>query len=332
MFRIFIVIVLVLLAALGAAALYTMWQTGKINARFKPDGVLIDVDGTKIHLTDSRPKGPEKATILLVHGASGNEAEMRLALGAQLLALHYRVISIDRPGMGWSDAVPEPASAAPDGQANLIRRALEKHGVSKAIVVVHSLAGAIGLRLALDHQKFVEGLLLISPVTHPWPGGIALHYTISASQWGGLFNNTLALPFGQLLMNTAVASVFAPQDPPQQYAETVKLPLVLRSEMFGNNARDVAGLYSFVARQSPRYKDIRAPVAIISGSADKIVLTNIHSRSSAREIPGATLNILPAVGHAPHWSHTAQVVTEVEKLHARTISSQEAAASPARKP
>ncbi|MES2459160.1 MAG: hypothetical protein V4671_01155 [Armatimonadota bacterium] len=42
--------------------------------------------------------------------------------------------------------------------------------------------------------------------------------------------------------------------------------------------------------------------AVAKNSADEIVLTDIHSRGSARAIAGATLAILKGVGHSPHWS------------------------------
>jgi len=328
--RAFLIILLVFAGVLGIAALYTRWQTRVIEARYPPAGQMIDVDDVRLHFTDLRPDLPEKGTVLLIHGASGNEAEMRKALAPQLLQRGYRVISIDRPGQGWSTRPANTGAAGPDSQASLIRRAMEKHGVLKALVGVHSLAGAIGLQLALDHAGFVQGLLLVSPVSHPWPGGIALYYTLSASQVGSLFNHTLALPLGQLLMSAAVHSVFAPQAPPPNQIENIKLPLVLRPAAFGHNATDVASLYAFVKQQAPRYRGIRLPVAIISGSADTIVLTDIHSRSSAREIRGATLTILPGVGHAPHWSHTANIVAEFEKLFIR-VSKPPDPAAPARR-
>jgi pimeloyl-ACP methyl ester carboxylesterase len=319
-------LVVCLCVGLGLAALYTFWQARKIDARFPPAGQMLDAGGTSIHFTDLRPKsqnksGAEKQTILLIHGASGNEADMRLALASSLLALNYRVVSIDRPGLGWSGRPANPDDDNLAGQARLIRRVMSRHGVRNALVVVHSLAGAIGLQLALDHPDFTKALLMISPATHPWPGGIARYYTVAASMPGQLFNYTLALPLGQAMMKPAVQSVFAPQNPPNDYVKNTKLPLVLRPQTFGANAGDVAGLYNFVTAQAPRYKNIRTPVAIISGSADTIVLTEIHSRNSARDIPGATLTILPGAGHAPHWSHTADVVAEIGKLHARLAAS-----------
>jgi pimeloyl-ACP methyl ester carboxylesterase len=308
---------LVLAIAVAGLAAYTLWQARTIEARYPPAGIVADVAGQKIHFTDQQPDRPAKATLLLIHGASGNEADMRVPLAKQLLARDFRVISIDRPGLGWSERNGDPDRNSPAGQARIIRAALQKHGVGNVIAVVHSLAGATGLQLALDHDDFVRGIVLISPVTHPWPGGIAAYYSIAASDPGRLFNYTLALPLGQMLLQSGIESVFAPQQPPPRYAQRTGLPLILRPWTFRANARDVAGLYGFVSRQWPRYEQITIPTAIIAGDADKIVLTDVHARNSARQIPGATLTIVTGAGHTPHWTHTSAVLAEIERVRQR---------------
>lgn len=307
----------VLVAACAGA--YSAWQTRRIEARFPPAGNFVEVDGARLHFTDIRPQGQARGTLVLVHGASGNEAEMRAALGERLVGLGFRVISIDRPGHGWSDRHPDPARNDPAGQAVLIRKALENHGVSAAIPVVHSLAGALGMQLALDHADFARALVMIAPATHPWPGGIAAYYTLTASPVGPLFAFTAALPAGQLLMPSAVESVFAPQSPPPRYVARTGVELVLRPDTFRANALDVAGLYDFVSREAARYHRISVPVAIVSGSADTVVLTDIHSRNTAKAVPGADLTILDGVGHAPHWTHPDAVIAAIERVHARTV-------------
>ncbi|MGE3244812.1 MAG: alpha/beta fold hydrolase [Beijerinckiaceae bacterium] len=306
------------LMLLAGAAIYTQWQAARIAARFPPQSVFVTVEGVTIHFSDLKPEGEPAANIVLIHGASGNEREMRAALGDRLLRKGYRVISVDRPGLGWSTRKGGADENDPAAQARLIRKAIEKHGVKQSIAVVHSLAGALGLQLALDHADVVKGVMLIAPATHPWPGGIALYYRIAASPAGPLFNYTFALPAGQAAMPAALESVFAPQEPPPDYRARTGVELVLRPASFAANAQDVAGLYDFVSREWPRYRNIRIPVAIVSGDADKIVYTSIHSRNSAREIPGATLNVLPGVGHCPHWTHPEAVLQAIDEVVART--------------
>ena len=318
--RLMMLALLGLLASAGILVAYSLWQAQVIATRLPPLGEKVSVDSQTIHFVDQRPAGPEKATLLLIHGASGNEADLRAALARQLVEKNYRVISVDRPGQGWSSRAAQAAQNSPAGQATIIHKAMRQHGVTKAIVVVHSLAGTVGLQMALNHTDFTTGLMMISPVSHPWPGGIATYYHIAASPLGAVFNYTLALPLGQALLPSAVQSVFAPYKPPEDYTRQTRLQLVLRPQAFAANARDVARLFDFVSTQWPRYKQIALPVSIVAGDADTIVITNIHSRNSAREIPGAKLTILPGVGHVPHWTHPAAVIRAIEDVFSRTRS------------
>ena len=64
-------------------------------------------------------------------------------------------------------------------------------------------------------------------------------------------------------------------------------------------------------------KEIIAPTVIVTGDADTIVLTKIHSYGSARDIPGAQLVILPGVGHSPHWADPQAIVAAIENVAAR---------------
>lgn len=316
-------------ALMAALAGYTFWQTQKISASFPPAGKFIEAnvrgtDTIRLHYTDRKPDAQTSQQqlslpVILIHGASGNEAEMRTALGAPLRKAGFRVISVDRPGQGWSGRPAGKEDNSPAGQARILRAAMEKIGVRQAIIIAHSLAGAMALQLALDHSDFAKGLVLIAPVTHPWPGGIAAYYSVAASPAGGLFTRTLALPAGQFLMKNAIKSVFAPDIPPPDYLKKTGVELTLRPNAFAANAADVASMYAFVTQQFPRYKNIRVPVAILSGDKDTVVYTDIHSRSSAAAIPGATLEVIKGAGHAPHWIYPEKITQQALKVHDRAM-------------
>lgn len=306
--------------AIAAGAALTLSLTGfvaseilgrRIERRFPPAGQFVEADGVRLHYTDTMPQGAPVGVVLLIHGASGNERDMRLPLAAPLAARGYRVISVDRPGHGYSTRGPGDASS-PAVQALVIRHALEALGVRRAIVVGHSLAGALATNLAIDHQDFTAGLALFAPVTHPWPGGVAAYYSLAASASAGwLFSHTLATPLGALLIEDGVKSVFAPQEPPSDYLERTGVALVLRPQAFRYNAQDVDALYGFVSAQAPRLSLITAPVAIVSGDQDDIVLTNLHSRGVADAVEGTNLIILVGHGHSPHWTATPIAVSAI---------------------
>ena len=289
----------------------------RLDAANPPRGVFVTLPGGKIHVQRRDPDGAVRGDVVLIHGASGNGGDVMEALGAGLAARGFRVWAPDRPGHGWSDRWP--GSASPAQQAGLLRAALESLGVHEAIVVGHSLAGAVASNFAIDHADFARGVVMISPVTHSWPGGIAWYYTAASFRpFGYVFASTVVLPLGLLTIDKVVAAVFHPQTPPADYVDRTEARLVLRPSEFVSNAQDVAELKDFVTTQAPREAGIKVPVAIVAGDdADTIVFTKIHSVASAQTIPGATLKILPGVGHSPHWAAPDVVCAAIEDVWSR---------------
>ena len=306
------------LGLLAGLSGFTQWNSRRLEAAHPASGEFLALPGGKIHLTRREPEGTSRGTIVLLHGASGNQSDLMIPLGARLTAKGFAVIAVDRPGHGWSDRFGAREMASPAAQAKIIRAALEKAGVQKAIMLGHSWSGALAANFALDHADFTQGLVLVSPVTHPWPGGVSWYYTPTATPFlGPVFAHTIAMPAGLVLMGKSLKNVFGPQEVPDTYVEQTGLQLVLRPQQFRANAQDVADLFDFVTQQSKRMGDIKIPTGIISGDKDNIVYTHIHTMRSAREIPGASLKILPGIGHSPHWMRPDDIVTVVDEVATR---------------
>jgi pimeloyl-ACP methyl ester carboxylesterase len=300
---------------LGAVA--TVFIARSIEARYPPPGSFVAVEAGRLHYVEAGQQG-DRSAIVFLHGASSSHADAMLVLGNRLAERH-RVIAIDRPGHGWSERIGGADAAQPSRQAAIIADALRKLNVERAVVVGHSLAGAILPNLALDHADVVAATLYLAPVTHPWPGGaIAWYYRPAASPvLGWVMTRTVTTPIGRLLLEAAVDGIFAPQPAPADYADKARIALALRPPVFQANAQDVSALYGAVSAQQARYGDIRLPTVVIAGDADAIVATGIHARGLARDIPGARLIILPQAGHMPHHAAPDLVLSEIEAL-ART--------------
>ncbi|MDE2364951.1 MAG: alpha/beta hydrolase [Hyphomicrobiales bacterium] len=313
--------ILPLLALLAAGLfLFSFLMSRRIEARFPPRGEFVSIDGRRLHVARREPAGAARADVLLIHGASGNCADMMLPLADLLAARGYRVVAVDRPGHGYSDALAADAPS-PAAQAQAIRTGVERLGVKNAIVVGHSWAGSLAANLLLDHADFCDAALLLAPVTHPWPGGVRWYYKLAASPaFGALFARLFVMPLGLALLRPSIDGVFAPSQTPANYADRIGAALALRPRIFRNNARDVANLRAFLERQAPRMNEIRRPVAIVTGDHDGVVLTERHSFGSARNIEGATLTIMKGVGHSPHWADPNAIVEETERLFARVQS------------
>jgi pimeloyl-ACP methyl ester carboxylesterase len=310
-----LVVALALLAALWA---FTAVATRRIEARYPATGKRVEVDGGAIHCLDRPALQGERGAVLLIHGASGNAFDLDVALGERLSEAGFRSLSVDRPGHGWSTRLGGCAFSSPVRQADALRRAAASLGVAQAVVVVHSLGGLVGLAMALDAPDFVRALVLVAPVSHPWPGGVAWHYRVGVAPLiGAPFRRLLALPIGLGLLRPGVAGVFAPNVPPPGFIEATRLALLLRPLHLRANCEDVTFAAAAVAALSPRYGSIRAPTEIVAGDGDGVVSTDIHARACARDIPGARLTILADVGHAPHHVAPERIVNVILEAECR---------------
>src|SRR5262245_17875405 len=303
-------VLLIVLAALAVLALTTQAGVLLLQRAHPRQGRMVEVAGAKLHVVELGPQGG--APVVMLHGASSNLEVMRPL--AERLSQTHRVILLDRPGHGWStrtnfsDSTPEP-------QARMIAQALDKLGVSPAIVVAHSWSGALALRIALDHPERVAGLVMLAPVAYPWPGGVSQYnYVVTAPVIGPLLAHTVTLPLGLVMADSGARSVFAPQAMPDSFVKDSATRLLLRPREFVANAWDLVSLRAAMAERAPPYGNITVPVTIIAGEADKTVSTHIHSQPLARTATNARLIVLSGIGHMIHYAAPELVVSEIEAM------------------
>jgi pimeloyl-ACP methyl ester carboxylesterase len=307
-------IVGIAVAALAILALITQAGVIAIERAYPAQGESIKVAGASLNVVDIGPRDAAGPPIVMIHGASSNLEGMRRPLG-DMLAGNHRVILIDRPGHGWSTRASETDST-PAIQGRMIDAALERLGVGSAIFVVHSWAGALGARMALDYPGRVAGLVMLAPVAYPWPGGVGTYNkVVTTPVIGPLLAYTITLPLGYFLTGPGARHVFLPQIMPQDFVSGTATPLLLRPREFLANARDLVTLKEAVREQAPRYAGIKAPIVVIAGDdADKTVSTEIHSRPLAAVVPNAKLIVLPGVGHMVQNAAPELVMREIEAM------------------
>lgn len=321
---VFLVFLLLSAGALLWLFLVTRMKTGAIERRFPPIGTVKTVNGLAVHYVDRPAKGdPDAPVVVFLHGASGNLRDPFYGYGGRLNG-RVRQIFIDRPGHGWSERGGDEM-ASPAGQARHILAFLDLLGIERAIFVGHSWGGALAVTMGVLFPERVSGLLLSAPVSHPWPGGINWYYPFAArAVIGRLFANTLALPVGARQIACATDKVFWPNPVPDYYVEHAGGEMVLVPKRFRANALDVARLRDHLVAISPRYPEITAPVTLITGDRDQIVLPWVHSDGLERDIAGLRRIDLKKTGHMPHHAEPDLFAAEILRL------AEKAAASPAR--
>ena len=125
------------------------------------------------------------------------------------LALNDRVISVDRPGQGWS-SVNDPALIHLDAQGDLLAELMTVLGLPTATVVGHSLGGSVALAMGLDHPDRLDGLVLMSTPTFSWDENHWWAYRAAEHPILGRIFCTFAVPvIGSLLMDAGGIGISA---------------------------------------------------------------------------------------------------------------------------
>ncbi len=302
---------MITVGVLAVLGLLTQVGVAVVERRYPAQGQAVEVDGANINLVDIGPRDGQSPPLLLIHGASSNLEAMRRPLG-EILAQRHRVLLVDRPGHGWS-LRDRAEDSTPAIQARMLNDALGRLGIGRVILVVHSWSGALGLRMALDFPDRVAGLVMLAPVAYPWRGGVGRYNSVVTTPVvGPLLAHTITFPLGLALMASGARGVFAPHEMPDDFVGRSATPLLLRPREFQANARDLVTLKQAVVEQAPRYGEVKVPVTIVSGDADRTVFTHIHSRPLAQAISHARLIVLPELGHMVQNAVPDLVASEVE--------------------
>lgn len=102
--------------------------------------------------------------VLLIHGAALTSHDMRASL-FEPLAERFHTVAVDRPGHGLSTR-PWLAGSLRES-ARIVADGISELGLSRPIVVGHSIGGALALQLALDRADLVGGVVAIGPIAFP---------------------------------------------------------------------------------------------------------------------------------------------------------------------
>lgn len=276
-----------------------------------------DIEGVRLHYRLEGPETSDLAPVVVIHGAYANLCDPALAFLPRM-AEERAVMFVDRPGLGRSDRPGDGHD--PRVQARLIRGLAAEAGLEDPIVLGHSFGGAVAIAYGLDTVDRPEaagaasGLLLLAPVSHPWPGGVNWWNSVSETPLlGFIFRRAIVPLVGPAMVKGAVKSAYLPDD----YVEKTGPDQVLRPDRFRANARDLVKLKSIVREMSARYSGLDLPIEIVAGDADTTVYTRIHSRALAAEASDARLEVLEGVGHQLYYERPEAVYDALARLDGR---------------
>lgn len=111
--------------------------------------------------------GADTADFLLVfvHGSPGSSNNFHKYLADSTLRERARMISLDRPGYGYSNY---GRSAIELGeQARAVKAIVDRYDGKKTILIGHSYGGPIIGKYAMDYPQRTAGILMLAPVNDP---------------------------------------------------------------------------------------------------------------------------------------------------------------------
>ncbi|MEE2525812.1 alpha/beta hydrolase [Hyphobacterium sp. HN65] len=273
-----------------------------------PSGSFIEIDDARIRFV-AEGDGPP---VVLLHGASSNAEDMRMALSDTLDG--YRAIYVDRPGLGWSER--PSGDWSPEREAALLARLIGELDLESPAVIGHSWGGAISMRLAIDHPDTISGLVLIGAPLYSGVGEAAWYNR--ASRWfgiGPLITRVIVPLVGPGRLDDGLAETFHPAPVPEGYGETVQARRIFRTDIFKANAEDMAQVNAHLARQELLYPSIQLPVVMLAGSSDEVVYTQRHAVPAAGIMPNARTVIREDWGHMLHHQSPDAVRDALDSLH-----------------
>jgi predicted dienelactone hydrolase len=225
--------------------------------------------------------------ILVSHGFGGTARQMTW-LAAPLARAGYVVVGVDHPGTNGIDGVTAEGAYAPWERAGDLKAALN------AVLADPKLAAHIDTR-----RIGVAGFSL---------GGFTSLLEVGARSDFAHIRAFCAGPDRDAICNQQLEYPH-PMQSPETGAEPAMAPLVAREHDDLHDPRiKAAFLIAPAAVQGLDFASLRrikAPVAIALGDADPIAPPKTNGEFAARLVPGATIDILPGVGHYDFLSECA---------------------------
>ncbi len=304
-----LLIILAILLVCVSLYLVATLITQKADRDHPAIGQFIEVANRKVHYLELNATS-QKRPLVFIHGASCHAKDMAYAFTKYCNA--HRAIFVDRPGCGHTDRKQGDNLAA---QANMVAGLIEALELEKPIIVAQSYGTSVALQLALDHSEAISGLVLLAPVSHQWPGGVAWYNHVGTMPViGKIFRHSLIPLYGHFVGRQVVAQAFWPNEMPKGYYDDTSVSLIFRPTAFKSNCEDIKALYGEITELQDRYAELSMPVRMVAGSHDTSVLSTIHAFSLRKAITKADLRYVENIGHPLHHHAAEEIFEEIEKM------------------
>jgi len=302
--------------ALAISALINGHLAKKAETDNPPAGQFLEVDGVRLHYIERGSGTP----LVLLHGNGSMIQDFESSGLIDLAAKNYRVIVFDRPGFGHSDR-PRNVVWTPAAQADLINSALDRLGVSHAIVLGHSWGASVAVAMALKYPKLVQGLVLASGYYYPTlrPDVVAVSAP-AVPLVGDVLRYTVSPIVSRVMWPLLMTKIFGPRSVPKKF-EGFPKEMALRPSQIRASAAESALMIPDAFQFRDQYANLKMPVVIVAGEEDRLVDIDTQSERLHRDVSQSRFHRVPETGHMIHQTATGVVMSAIDEVAAAKSAS-----------
>ncbi len=241
----------------------------------------------RLHYTSNASDQVLRPAVLLIHGAGGHS----LSWPPQIRRLHgQRVYALDLPAHGRSDGIGRQRI---EDYSNDVLELLDELRILRAVLVGHSMGGAIALDIAIRYPKRVLGLGLIGTGARLPLDPTILSHAAQAADY-------------PLAVKQIGARSFASATPARLRELALESMAGMRSSVVHG---DLLACDAFDRRAD--LSTIRTPTVIVCGAEDQMTPLK-SSQYLNQQIAGSTLHIIPEAGHMVMLEQPDQVAGQLD--------------------
>jgi len=238
--------------------------------------MILEVDGKRIfYVLEGEREDP---VLLYIHGNLGSSLWFKKVMNVT----GYKTVALDMPNFANSDSIESmDIDSYADFTAHFLKKILKESNKDNAVVVGHSLGGAVAVSFAVRYPDLVSSLILIDPP--PLEGLVTPkeHYPYIEKY-----------RTDKQLLKTALKSVTPGMDDDLFLDDLTEDAFKMKGAAFIGHS---LSLESF--NYSDRVADFKQPVLVVVGGKD-ILITREMGKAVSDSFPDGEYKYIKDVGHS----------------------------------
>jgi pimeloyl-ACP methyl ester carboxylesterase len=310
--RVWTIVILLVIALAVLLTLNTITVNNETKgAETTADGAeILELSGGDVQVVETPAETDNPgAPIVLIHAYAASLHWWDSMV--PLLAEDHRVITLDLLGHGGSE---KPSSGyAIEDQAGLVAEALNELEVQGAVVVGHSLGGAVATSLAEQSSELVDRVVIVDTAPDTSYSDLPFEARLGyVPVLGQLLNRVIPDSFVKRGFEEAFAPDYDIDDAFENPDRVVDDFEAMTYTSYDENSSAFDD-YTDEISLDERMRDAAVPLLVIYGAEEQIVDDDEEALAAYQEVPGARIATVEDAGHSPNVEQpeeTAELILE----------------------